>query len=191
VATPWSDEQAIRDEALLEGAAADAVPDGVSVAEVADLNFAGDARAAANDLSLADGRFAPHVLDVAARRAVAAWAQAVDGDDRALREVASPQAVHALLHPGDPTEKVRLVVRGPRVKEIRVAGLDAAAEPPTMSLEVEVEGRRYLEDRDTTTVLAGSRSRVVSFTEHWTFALTDDSRQPWRIVTSASPVARA
>ena len=191
VATPWSDEQSLRDEALLEGAAADAVPGGVAVAEVADLNFAGNARAAANDLSVADGRFAPHVLEVAARRAVAAWAQAVDGDDGALREVASPQAVHALLHPGDPTEKVRLVVRGPRVKEIRVAGLDAAAEPPTMSLEVEVEGRRYLEDRDTTTVLAGSRSRMVSFTEHWTFALSDDPQQPWRIVTSAAPLARS
>ena len=40
------------------------------------------------DLSLADARFAPDVLEAAARRAVAAWAEAVDGDDAALLEVA-------------------------------------------------------------------------------------------------------
>jgi hypothetical protein len=188
VATPWSDEQALRDEALLEGAAAEAVPPDTAVADVADLNFAGDARAAANDLSLADGRFAPDVLEIAARRAVAAWAQAVDGDDAPLLTVAAPRAARDLLHPGDPTEEIRLVVRGPRVKEIRIMGLDAGAQPPTMNLEVDVEGRRYLEDRNTTTVLSGSRSRLASFTEHWTFALTDNPQQPWRIVASGVPL---
>ncbi|HEV3128610.1 MAG TPA: Tim44-like domain-containing protein [Solirubrobacteraceae bacterium] len=188
VATPWSDEQALRDEALLEGAAAEAVPPDTAVADVADLNFAGDARAAANDLSLADGRFAPDVLEIAARRAVAAWAQAVDGDDAPLLTVAAPRAARDLLHPGDPTEEIRLVVRGPRVKEIRITGLDAGAQPPTMNLEVDVEGRRYLEDRNTTTVLSGSRSRLASFTEHWTFALTDNPQQPWRIVASGMPL---
>src|SRR5207302_9866212 len=124
VATPWSDEQAMRDEALVEGAVADAVPRGTRVAEVADLQFSGDARAAANDLSLADGRFAPDVLEVAARRAVAAWAEAVDGDDAALLGLAHPDAAQDLLHPGDPSGKTRLVVRGPQVKQIRIAGLD-------------------------------------------------------------------
>ena len=84
VATPWGDEQALRDEALVEGAVQDAVPDGTKLAEVADLDFEGDGRAAALDLSLADGRFAPDVLEVAARRAVAAWVDAVDGDDGPL-----------------------------------------------------------------------------------------------------------
>ncbi len=40
-----------------------------------------------------------------------------------------------------------------------------------MTIEVDVEGRRYLEDRDTTAVVAGSKSRPVRFTERWTFAL--------------------
>lgn len=191
VATPWSDEQAMRDEALVEGAVAEAVPHGTRVAEVADLEFAGDARAAANDLSLADGRFAPDVLDVAARRAVAAWADAVDGNDEALRALALPEAVQDLLHPGDPSGKTRMVVRGPNVKQIRIVGLDAATDPPTMTLEVEVEGRRYVEDRDTTTVLAGSRSRLAKFTEHWTFALTADPKQPWRIASASAPLTPA
>jgi predicted lipid-binding transport protein (Tim44 family) len=191
VATPWSDDQGLRDEALVEGAVAQAVPEGTKVAEVAAVQFDGDARAAALDLSLADGRFAPDVLEVAARRAVAAWADAVDGGDERLEAIADPEAARELLHPGDPSGRTRLVVRGPTVKQIRVAGLNAAAEPPTMTLEVDVEGRRYLEDRDTAAVVAGSRSRPTSFTERWTFALDGDATQPWRIAAVGEPLARA
>ena len=189
IATPWSDEQAMRDDALLEGAVADAVPDGTKVAEVADLNFEGDARAAALDLSLADGRFAPDVLEVAARRAVAAWAEAVDGDDTKLHRLATRAASMELLHPGDPSGKTRLVVRGPKVQQIRIAALDAASEPPTMTIDVDLSGRRYVEDRDTTAVLSGSQSRESTFTEHWTLALDGNGATPWRIAAVGSPVA--
>jgi predicted lipid-binding transport protein (Tim44 family) len=181
LATRASDEQGMRDEALVEGAVAEAVPSGVKIAEVADLQFVGDARAAALDLSLADGRFAPDILDVAARRAVAAWAQAIDGDDAALDLIADRAAVQELLHPGDPSGQSRLVVRGPQVARIRIVGLDAATVPPTMTIEVDVRGRRYLEDRDTAALVAGNRTRPTSFTERWTMALTDDPAQPWRI----------
>jgi predicted lipid-binding transport protein (Tim44 family) len=188
VATPWSDEQAMRDEAVIEGAVADAVPAGTSVSEVAKLDFDGDAHAAALDLSLADGRFAPDVLEVAARRAVSAWADAVDGGSDELGAIAHPQAVSELLHPGDPSGRTRLVIRGPQVKRLRVTALDAATEPPTMTVELEVEGRRYLEDRDTAAVVAGSRSRVAKFSERWTFALDGEASQPWRIASVSPPV---
>ena len=156
VASADYDEKSMHDEALIEGAVADSVPENVKVAEVADLDFAGDARAAALDLSLADGRFAPDVLEVTARRAATAWAEAVDGDDARLRSIAHGQAVRDLMHPGDPSGRTRLVVRGPKVRKISITGLDAAAQPPTMSIEVELEGRRYLEDRDTTAILAAA-----------------------------------
>jgi predicted lipid-binding transport protein (Tim44 family) len=191
VATAWSDETGMRDEALIEGAVEDAVPAGTNIAEVAALDFNGDAHAAALDLSLADGRFAPDVLEVTARRAVTAWAEAVDGDDSRLLSIAHGQAVRDLLHPGDPSERTRVVVRGPHVQKIRIAGLDAAATPPTMSVEVEIEGRRYIEDRDTTAVLAGSPSRRARFTEHWTFALDGDTRQPWLLAAVGAPVPQA
>jgi predicted lipid-binding transport protein (Tim44 family) len=191
VATPWADERAMRDEALVEGAVADAVPSGTEVAEVADLRFEGDAHAAALDLSLADGRFAPDVLEVAARRAVAAWAEAVDGADTSLKAIARPEAVRELLHPGDPGGATRLVVRGPRVKQIRIAALDAGATPPTMTIEVDLVGRRYVEDRRTTEVLAGSQSRETSFTEHWVFALDGPATQPWRIAAAGASLAQA
>ncbi len=188
VASAWSDETGMRDEALIEGAVADQVPDGVKVAEVADLQYEGDAHAAALDLSLADGRFAPDVLEVAARRAVAAWAQAIDGDDAVLSAVATPAATRDLLYAGDTSGTVRMVVRGPKVNRIRIINLDAAAEPPTMTVEVDITGNRYIENRDTTAVLAGSRTRRSSFTERWTLGLTGDERQPWRIVSATAPV---
>ncbi len=191
VATSWGDEHAMRDEALIEGAVADAVPEGTQIAEVADLDYQGDARAAALDLSLADGRFAPDVLEVTARRAVAAWAEAVDGADAQLRGLAHPDAVRELLHPGDPSQRTRLVVRGPKVRRIRILALNAAAEPPTMSIEVELEGRRYLEDRYTTAVVAGSQTRATTFTERWTFALDGDAQQPWRIAAVGAAVPQA
>ena len=191
VATPWSDERGLRDQALVEGAVADAVPADTKIAEVADLQYEGDAHAAALDLSLADGRFAPDVLEVAARRAVAGWALAIDGDDDALRAIATPEATRELLYAGDTSGRIRVVVRGPVVNRIRVAHLDAGAEPPTMTIEVDLTGRRYIQNRDTAAVLAGSQTRKTSFTERWTLSLTDDPAQPWRITSVASPVGLA
>jgi predicted lipid-binding transport protein (Tim44 family) len=188
VASAWADESSMRDAALVEGAVADAVPDDVKIAEVADLQYEGDAHAAAMDLSLADGRFAPDVLEVAARRAIDAWAQAIDGDDRRLKAIASKDATADLLYAGDTSRTTRVVVRGPKVNRIRIVALDAAAEPPTMQVEVDLTGRRYIENRDTTAVLAGSRSKAASFTERWTFSLTDDDAQPWRITAAGAPV---
>jgi predicted lipid-binding transport protein (Tim44 family) len=189
VATSWSDEQALRDESLVEGATADAVPEGVNLAELADLSYTGDARAAALDLSLADGRFAPDVLEVSARRAVSAWAEAIDGDDQRMRALATPAAVRTLLHPGDPSATTRLVVRGPEIEQIQITGFDPAAAPPRMTVEVAIKGRRYIEDRATTAVVSGDPSRSTSFREHWTFALAGDDAEPWRIVAVDTPVS--
>jgi predicted lipid-binding transport protein (Tim44 family) len=191
IASAWSDDQGLKDAALTELAAENALPDNVKPAEVADLDYAGDARAAALDLSVQDARFAPDVLEVAARRATQAWADAVDGDDRALHALATQTAADDLLHPGDPSAQTRVVVRGLTIKNIRIAALDAAANPPTMSIEVVLEGRRWIENRRTEAVVSGNPSRKTSFTEHWTLALNGDDSQPWRIVAVGSPLARA
>ncbi len=59
-----------------------------------------------------------------------------------------------------------------------------------MTIEVDLRGRRYIEDRDTTRVVAGSATRLTGFTERWTLALSDDPQEPWRIVAVGSvPVA--
>jgi len=184
VASPWSDEARLHDVAVTELAVADAVPDAV-VGELVDVDYAGDARVQAMDLSVVDGRFAPAVLEAAARRAVEAWAEAVDGADAALERAATPEAAHALLYPRG--TNTRLVVRGPRLQVLRIAELDAHAQPPAMVVEAELRGRRYLEDRDTAAVLEGSKERETAFTERWTLALAeDDPATPWRIVATAA-----
>jgi hypothetical protein len=115
----------------------------------------------------------------------------VDGDDARLRSIAHGDAVRDLLHPGDPSAQTRLVVRGPEVRRIRIINLDAGAQPPTMTVEIELHGRRYIEDRDTTAILAGSQTRATTFTEQWTFALDGDARQPWLLATVGAPLQRA
>jgi predicted lipid-binding transport protein (Tim44 family) len=189
VQTDWADTGALRDEAMVERAVADAVPEGTKIAEVADLDFSGDARSAANDLSLADGRFAPDVLEIAARQAVEAWAEAVDGPDQKLRLMAGPGALAELLYAGDRSGRSRVVVRGPEVRRIEIVDLDAGHEPATMTIDVAVRGRRYVQDRDTTRVLSGSSTRTTNFTERWVLALTDDPQHPWRIASVQTPAA--
>jgi predicted lipid-binding transport protein (Tim44 family) len=179
VATPAGDDERLRDASVTELASADAVP-AAALAEVTPVDMDGDARTAALDLSLVDGRFAPDVLEVAARRAVEAWAEAVDGDDAALESIADPAAVAALLYPGDPSRRTRLVVRGPRVETLRITGLAER----TMTVEARLRGRRYREDRDTLALLDGSRDRETSFDVRWTLRLGDDPESPWRIVAA-------
>jgi predicted lipid-binding transport protein (Tim44 family) len=182
VASPWSDDQRLQDEAVTELAVADALPGGFTTADLAEVGFDGDARAHALDLSVADGRFAPDVLEAAARRAVGAWAEAVDGDDADLEQVASPEAVGELLYGGDASRSTRLVVRGPRVKRIQIAAVQVEQLPATMTVDVELGGSRYVEDRDTAAVLSGSKDGTTTFTERWTLALDGSDDAPWRIV---------
>jgi predicted lipid-binding transport protein (Tim44 family) len=184
VTAPWSDTEQLRDESLTELAAADGLPEGFTTADLAELEFSGDAQARALDLSLADARFMPAVLEAAARRAVAAWAGAVDGSDDALLDVASDEAVQTLLYGGDTSQRTRLVVRGPRVRRIEIVSLQVEAPPATMTISVQVGGRRYVEDRDTAAVLAGSHDSATTFTETWTLALDGPDESPWRLVSA-------
>ena len=134
VASPWSDSR-LHDEALVEQAVADRVPEGFSPADAASFDFAGSAREEALDLSLADARFLPDVLEAAVRRAAAAWAEAVDGEDAALERVASPEAIDALLYGADAQRRTRLVVRGPRIERVVIERVDAQAQPARMTLD--------------------------------------------------------
>jgi hypothetical protein len=179
VASPWGDDRRLRDESLTELASADAVP-AAALAEVTPVDMDGDARTAALDLSLVDARFAPDVLEAAARRAVDAWAEAVDGDDAALEAVAEPAAVDALLYSGDPSHRTRVVVRGPRLARLRITGLKGRA----MTVEADVTGRRYREDRDTLELVEGSRDRDTTFRVRWTLELGDDPTTPWRVTAA-------
>jgi predicted lipid-binding transport protein (Tim44 family) len=186
VATPSSDAR-IADESLTELAGADAPPPGIDPSGLIDVEFDGTAHEQALDLSLADPRCAPDVLTIAARRAVEAWAEAVDGDDAALLAVATPQAVRELLHPGGEAGNARVVVRGPQLLRVAITALHAETEPVRMEVEVRLRGPRYVEDRDTAAVLEGDRNRVTTFTERWTFALDPGAATHWQLLGATTP----
>jgi hypothetical protein len=191
VPTPWEDDR-LHDEAVTERAVAASVADD-QVREIADVDFDGDARTAALDMANIDGRFAPDVLEAAARGALAGWMEAIDGDDAALDAIATPGVAAEMLYPGDPSHRRRLVVRGLKLRSLRITAVDAASDPPSMTVEAEIAGRRYIEDRDTTTVLSGSKDRQAVFTERWRLELDGRDETPWRVAgfkTGAGP-ARA
>ena len=58
-----------------------------------------------------------------------------------------------------------------------------------MSIEVELGGRRYRENRDTAAVVEGDRDTATTFTECWTLALDGEDSAPWRIVDASAATA--
>lgn len=193
IASPWSDKQRLADESAVEVGVADKPREGYTTADLVSPEFATDARAAALDLSLADGRFTPDVIAAAVRRAVSGWVTAIDGPDDELSAVASPDAIRALLYPGDSADppKTRLVVRGAKVEKIDIAALQPSPEPAQLTVVLTVRGRRYIEDRDTAAVLSGSQSRETRFGETWVFALDGPDTSPWRLVDTSGATAAA
>ncbi|MDQ1504621.1 MAG: hypothetical protein QOD57_2348, partial [Actinomycetota bacterium] len=69
--------------------------------------------------------------------------------------------------------------------------VDAASDPPSMAVEAEVSGARYVEDRDTTTVLSGSKDHQIVFNERWRMVLDGHDDTPWRISGSYAEPTRA
>ena len=155
-----------------------------SVAGLVSTGLHDDAQAAALDLALVDDRWSPDVLRIAVDRAIAAWATAVDGPDDDLERLAEPDAVRALLHGSDTSGKTRTVVRGPRVQEATIVRVADEGEGGTMDVELRYRARWYREDRDTAAVLQGDRDAERELRAAWTFALTDDAADPWRLVAA-------
>ena len=185
-----SEDRRMTDRARVEAAVADALPQGVTHAEVDD-DDAASALAKARDLSLADERFDPDVIDGAVRRAVAAWAEAVDGDDAEFAHVARPDLLDELLHPPGNGRSLRLVVRAPEVLETTLVDVDSDAAPPTATVHMRLRGVRYVEDRDTLDLVAGSRDRASRFDGTWTLALDGPDDSPWRVAAVVDDQAAA
>jgi predicted lipid-binding transport protein (Tim44 family) len=180
IAERGDDVAGMRDETMVEQAVADRANG--DLAALTPLDFPEDAAAAAREMALVDQRFEPDVIEVAVRRAVAAWAEAIDGEDDALLSISDPAVVSELLYHGDASGRTRVVVRGPTLKALHVLALDTRATPPRVAVSADVEGARYIEDRDTTTVLQGDPKNRQTFTLRLDLALGDDPLNPWRLV---------
>lgn len=181
VARPEEDVASIRDAVVVERGVEDRAPAGTRLGELVDVDFADDALMAARDLALVDGRVDPDVIEVSVRRAISAWAEAVDGDDAALLDIAPPAIAEELLRPNGP--ETRLVIRGPRMQRATVAKLEPT-EPIRVAVDARVRGVRYIEDRGTVAVVGGDKDREAAFTERFILQLTDDPDTPWALVAA-------
>ncbi len=184
VAAPEGDDARLRADAVMELAAADGVAAG-AVGELLSPAFSGPARAAALDLSLVDGRFAPDVLATAVGEVVEAWAEAVDGPDARLAARTTPEALDALLHPTGARE--RMVIRGLEVRGTTIVAVQGGA-APEVALELEVSAVQYVEDRETAAVRAGDPRRRTRTRQRWRLRLRDDPRRPWVVVAATGVV---
>ena len=185
-----SEDERLHDEAVIErGVNASARPDLFSeVAADVPFEFAANTRMAALDLAGLDGRWAPDVLEAAARRAVAAWAEAIDGQRQPLIDLAGRHTANQLLYP-EPHRRSRIVIRGPRLDALRTLSLQPAARPPSMTIEARIDAYRYIESRSTGVVLSGSKTRMTTITEQWDLVLTHNRTHPWRIAGRHRPPA--
>ena len=115
MATPEADTERIRGQAVTELAVADAVPEGFTTADLAVFDFQGSApRGRRWTCRWPTGASARKCSEAAARRAVSAWAEAVDGQQRPPG-VARPcrGAAAAAVRRRPQRWHARLVVRGP------------------------------------------------------------------------------
>jgi predicted lipid-binding transport protein (Tim44 family) len=82
-----------------------------------------------------------------------------------------------------------VVVRGPRLKKIKIRRVDVGREPAAMELQVDVFGPRYVEDRDTAAVVRGDKNGPQLFVEQWLLTLDGPDDSPWRLAEAAAAPA--
>lgn len=86
-----------------------------------------------------DGRLSAGAVTRLAQQAVAAWASAVDGDDRALAALGGPDAASWLTQPVN--DKTTRLSPGARVTAVEISGVDAGRSPARLDVRFEFTGR--------------------------------------------------
>jgi hypothetical protein len=59
-----------------------------------------------------------------------------------------------------------------------------------MTVEVDVGGRRYVEDRDTAAVVRGEKETAVTFRERWSLVLDGATETAWRLTNLDTAASR-
>lgn len=133
------------------------------------------------DLSVADDRFDPALVETALGHIVEAWERSSDGSDAPLLAVATGAGAHALSFPR--TGHGRRRVRDARLKRWAVTGLDARATPPTVTVDVRVRAAAWT-DAD---VRAGDDRETRRLDLVWTLQLDEATHDHprWRLAGSA------
>ena len=115
-----------------------------------------------------DGRLGTGAVTQLAQQAVAAWASAVGGDDRALAALGGPDAASWLTQPVN--SKSTRLSPGARVTAIEISAVDAHRSPAQLDVRFEFTGRWQDSDEDDT-----------DFVGFMTLNLDGAGPQPWRL----------
>ena len=156
-----------------------------AMAEAASLEFSAAADEAVRQAGPGDGRLGPDSAGQAARRAVVAWALAVNGNDSALADLAETGVASALLRP---VRKPWQIAPGPVVTRIAIGALDLAARPPQLRIRFEFSGRRQYDADDGGTPAGRTDNRAEEegpFVGLLTLTLQDSLVRPWRLTAGS------
>ena len=136
IARPADDTERLHEESVGELAKADAAISG-SPAELLTVGTA--PYQALLELSVLDGRYAPLVLEASLKYLLDAWQTATAGPETPLQVAADDDAVDELLFAGDE----RVVARDLRLEHWFVAEFDRDANPPSVLVQLTVDGVYY------------------------------------------------
>ena len=100
--------------------------------------------AAATMTEAGRGWFSRESAVKAARRAVTAWAMAVNGDQTALAAIADQDRVDWLLYPESyhPWKRQWVIASGPVLTELAITRIETDVEPPQLAVKWQFTGRR-------------------------------------------------
>ena len=134
-----------------------------------------------NDLSVADDRFDPMLIEAALSHIVEAWERGSDGSDAPLLAVATGAGVHALNFPTPGSGRRR--VRDVRLQRWEVTRLDAASMPPQLDVRVRVNAASWTDGQAN----AGEDRHPQRLDLVWTLELDEATHQHprWRLTHSA------
>lgn len=134
ISSPVADENRIRELALREMSRDDTTPD---PGALIDRDEVGASQLL--DLSVADGRFSPTLIEATLRHLIEAWETASGGSERPLRELASRRGAESLLHPGG--RRMRRVIQDASLERWEVVEIDADHKPSTLVIGLVIDGK--------------------------------------------------
>jgi hypothetical protein len=130
-----------------------------------------------------EGWFGPDMTAQVARRAIAAWAAAVNGDDAPLAAMADGDAAHWLLNP---VRKAWAIAPGPVVTGITIWAIDRLADPAELSVSWRFTGCQRPVEPTPEPGLAlptGWSDEQQVFVGMITLAFTGPLAWPWRLTS--------
>lgn len=177
--SPGDDTRRLR-EASLQELSGDARRGGPGPRELTDT--AAPPLQQLTDLSVADERFEPMLIEAAVAHIVEAWEQSSSGSDAPLLAVATGAGAHALNFPAPGRGRRR--ISDARVQRWVLTGLNASAQPPTVTVSLRVKATAWTDDDASS---AGDHRPAHLLDLVWTLALDEatPTHPRWRLTHSA------